>query len=231
MSRTLLHCSHPKGCSLLSLLCAASVSMIGCTDYSPSVFVRQAQFIDPEDECIVDADPEAGFLFSGRYDPAIGTNGYFAALLVGNQLIPRGDEDQLKPEANRVQFYEAEVELLSQTGDSVGAAFFQTISGFADPASGTEPGYGVAGVTLIPPGTAASGTVVARIIVRGVTLGGEDVETAFWDFPILVAPAQCVEPATCDDDVVAQCRIGQDSPADCRVTGVSDCCPAHPACP
>lgn len=215
MSRTLLS----------SLLCTASVSMFGCTDYSPSVFVRQAQIIDPEDECVVEADPEAGALFSGRYDPAVGTNGYFAALLVGNQLIPRGDEDQLKPEANRVQFYEAEVELLSQAGDSMGAAFFQTISGFADPSRGTEPGYGVAGITLIPPGTGASGTVVARIIVRGVTLGGEDVETAFWDFPILVAPIPCICPPSADDELIVQCVPGQDSSADCRLTDPALCAP------
>ncbi|HZO17069.1 MAG TPA: hypothetical protein VFB62_27520 [Polyangiaceae bacterium] len=197
--------------------------MIGCTDYSPSVFVRQAQLLNPEDDCLVENDPSSTAIYSGRYDPAIGTNGYFGALLVGNQLIPRGDEEQLKPEANRVQFYEAEVELLSQSGDSMGAAFFQTISGFADPSRGTEPGYGVAGVTLIPPGTAATGTVVARIIVRGVTLGGEDVETAFWDFPILVAPMDCLEPASCDDELVVQCVPGQDTPPDCRLTGQSAC--------
>jgi hypothetical protein len=204
------------------LACCLAVGAIGCTDYSPSVFIRQVQLRQPDDECIVDDDPDSIVLPSGLLDVSLNVTGYQAAILVGNQLVRLGDADQLKPEANRVQFFEAEIELLDQAGSGLGGGFFQTVSGFADPADGTEPGYGVVAATLIPPGGAGTtGTVVARVILRGVTLGGEEVETAFWDFPILVCDgcmaSFCQAFEGCDDEPAPECFRGQDIAPDCRL--------------
>jgi hypothetical protein len=205
------------------LIASAAVFQIGCTDYSTSVFIRQNQAPLTDSDCSVNNDPAAAALGSGSFYPNVQPNendgAYNAQLLVGNQLIPRGDTAQLKPESNRIQLYEAEVSLLDAGGGAVGSSFFQTITGFADPSSGTAPGYGVAFVTLIPPGAVtADGSVVARVIVRGVTLGGEDVETAFWDYPIRVqtSATACTEPDTCEDDHIVACDTGQDVAPDCR---------------
>ena len=83
-------------------------------------------------------------------------------------------------------------------------------------------------MTLIDGGTAQTflstggGSIIARVTVHGRTLGGDDVTTRPWDFPISVCNGcLCTEPS--DDDCEnpesapkGLCFIRQDAPFDCR---------------
>jgi len=231
--------------SLIALGAFGMVLGPGCADNRSSIFVRGAMVI-PQDTCTVLADSNADMLFRGAYDLAFAAGGaseYTAALLVGNQLVRRGNAATLRTETSRVIFREAEINLTNSAGDPItNGNFLVPVSGFADPATGTDPGYGAVAVTLIDATSAQSITagqeVVANIILRGETLGGVEVETDAWGFPITVCngclvyfPAEADDPAKagvdCDvrDEAPFYCRPGQDNAVDCRV-----CAGIVPAC-
>jgi hypothetical protein len=214
----------------VTLMAGLMVSSVACVDTGSTVFIRQVQAVTADDDCIVQPDPSALFRGSGFLDTSVGDGGYQAVLLVGNQMAQRGDAEQLKPETGRIQFYEVETEILDASGNSLGDVFFQTVSGFADPATNTDPGYGLVAATLIPGSMSAglSGTIVSRVIIRGTSLGGNDVETGFWDFPIEVCNGclrdSCLLPASCDDDIEPVCNLGQDALHDCRYVQATNPC-------
>jgi hypothetical protein len=82
-------------------------------------------------------------------------------------------------------------------------------------------------------GLGSSVTVVAEVRVFGHTLGGDEIESAIFNFPIdvcygcLVAfPLEAVENGSCLNATEAApdfdgCRAGQDDPIDCRACVVS----------
>jgi len=203
----------------------------GCTENNQSIFIRQVPVPDPEDQCAVTADSSGPALFSGRLDAALATT-YQQFFLVGNQMIPRGDSTRLLPETSRVQFYEADVQVFDN--DVLVDEFTVPISGFADPAAETSPSYGLVAVNPVLTSTTVDGIinvhgpqgvfVVARIAVRGVTLGGLDVTSGIYDFPIFVCGDRanqlpCItqlRPTSCEDDLTLACLRGQDLPHDCR---------------
>lgn len=217
---------------LAALLGVAALSLgAGCTENNQSIFIRQVPVPDPEDLCSVSADPASPALFSGRLDAALAST-YQQYFLVGNQLIPRGDAARLLPETSRVQFYEADVQIFDN--DVLVDEFTVPVSGFADPASETTPTYGLVAVNPILTSTTVDGIigvhgpqgvfVVARIVVRGVTVGGLDVSSGIYDFPVFVCGDRannvpCItqsRPTSCEDDLTLACIRGQDVPHDCR---------------
>jgi hypothetical protein len=209
----------------------------GCTDAETSVFVQRV--IIPEvadDGCTWNPDPSGLGLIFGKLDLGYtDPNGdplvtsYRAVLAVGNQLVERGDEDTLKPESNRIQFYEVEAEVFNFAGTKL-SEFTVPATGFADPSSGGNPGFGAVLATMVdidailqffPLGDAEplGQTIVSRVIVRGVTVGGTEVETAPWDFPIEVfASGSCREPDNCEGEIpTTACFLGNDATdIDCR---------------
>jgi hypothetical protein len=215
-----------------SVLAVAALSFgSGCVDNNESLFIRQVPLPDVEDQCTVTNDPTGAALSSGLADVAL-TSAYAQYFLVGNQLIPRGDADLLRPETSRVQLYEAEVDIFD--GGVLVDKFTVPVAGFVDPANETEPSFGIAVVNpVITANTlsaisavhgAAGVFIVARVKVNGTTLGGLDVATGVFDFPIFVcgdraAGASCVPrkvPASCMDELPSPCLPGQDSAHDCR---------------
>ena len=207
-------------------LTAAVASSPSCADTDSAIFVRQVQQILSTDECVTTNDPNTFTLSEGFLDRTVRRR-YDATVLVGNQLIPRGDNDRLLPETSRVHLYEAEIILFDFGGTEL-AAYTQPISGFADPTTSTIPGFGLANVPIIDPSVVDSlpnnQTIIARIKIFGRTLGGTEVETAYWDFPIDICDnclqASCV-PSECEDDCVQSCRPGQDEKLDCRAFATS----------
>lgn len=210
------------------IACFAALS-IGCTDAETSVFVQRVIVPDIEGEggCTYNPDPSGTALIQGYMDIGL-TQSYNAVLAVGNQLVQRGDEDTLKPESNRIQFYEVEVEVFDFQGGLL-SAFSVPATGFADPSSGSQPGYGAVGAILVDSaavaaleGSGAIGqTIVSRVIVKGVSLGGSEVETAPWDFPIVTAQSsqtavRCTSHVACDDEEPEFCYLGQDAIPSCR---------------
>ncbi len=229
-------------------------SSSGCADNESSLFVRGVMLVDPK-TCVVTPDPEGVFIAGGRLDAAISL-GYTGALLVGNQLVPRGDGENLRTETSRVELYAADVSIQSlggsvvQRGDGSAAEYSVPITGFVDPGSDADPGYGIAFVLLIDAATAkdlqatvaATGLVqelVASVIVRGHTLGGNELETPEYQFPISVCsgclvtfPGEADDPANPGPDCLLRsnveqtaCLLGQDSAVDCRL-----CSASLPAC-
>jgi hypothetical protein len=224
------------------LRCAIAASLAwgatGCVDNDSTIFVRQVQFVSSQDECLAAADPSATFLSNGIMDASL-TATYTAALLVGNQLIPRGDQDRTLPETSRVHFYRVDVEVLTADESSL-IEFTAPTSGFADPGSGSEAAYGVAFAPIIDQNSAAyavstGGTyLIARLKVYGRSLGGLELETDWWDFPVFVcsgclaqarpsAQPGCILPKDCEDEKVGTCFFGQDESPDCRDTGALVC--------
>lgn len=217
---------------LMALLGWAALSFgSGCTDNNETLFVRQVPIPDPEDKCAVPIDPASPALFSGRMDASLGST-YKQYFLVGNQMVPRGDAVRLRPETSRVQFYEADVEIFDT--DVLIDRFTVPVSGFADHAAETTPSYGLIEVNPVLTSTTVDGIiathgvqgafVVARVTVHGVSLGGLDIQSGIYDFPIFVCgdranKVPCIglsRPTSCDDDLILSCMRGQDVPHDCR---------------
>ena len=214
-----------------SVLIGLGFFSTGCTDNNSTVFIQQVQA--PSDECSYDNDPDATHIAKGYLDVNARLI-YDAVFLVGNQLIKRGDDAQFKVETSRVVFNEAEIEVFDYNGGSLGA-FSVPVSGFADPASGGTPGYGNAIVSLIDPATAAglvgtNQTVVSRVKVFGESLGGTDVETGYFDFPIEVCTGCLTDTrvtADCSaapEDIACPCTVGQDGPFDPRCSPATNPC-------
>lgn len=242
-----------KGAAVL-LVGAASALSTGCADNESSLFIRGALIPDGSD-CTVQATPSAPMIAQGTLDTGIRAE-YTADLLLGNQIVRRGNTASLRTETSRIQLYEADVALLDAAGnelsrgDGSAAAFTVPISGFVDPGSGTEPGYGATSVLLIDSATGqsldgqvtSSGLVqdiVASVIVRGRTLGGNEIESGEWRFPISIChcclvfvPPEADDPATsgvdCSvrEDTTATCtsRLGLDSAVDCRSVSSGSAC-------
>jgi len=234
---------------LTTLLALGALLGPGCAENQSSLFVRGAMLV-PSDTCEVSADASATLIFRGVLDLAFTTE-YRGVLLVGNQMVRRGNSASLRTETSRVSFESADVRILDAAGNELGA-FSAPASGFVDPSTGTEPGYGTVSVVMVDSGSAAGAVggadggsrtpveVVANVIVRGTTLGGEEIATGEWQFPIDVCrgclvffPGEADDPlvpgtdCSIRDDAPSLCRVGLDSPVDCRFcSGSNSICDA-----
>jgi hypothetical protein len=222
-----------------------------CADNESSLFVRGVKA--PEDTCEVDCGADGTYYFSGFVDAAFFPS-YVPALIVGNQIVPRGDSDVLRTETSRVRVYEAEVRLTYAStneavayGDGQPAEYAVTVAGTIDPGTGSDAGYGCTAVPLIDGGAmdvlrevayrSGSVDVIASVILRGRTLGGQEVESPEWSYPVNVcfgcrcvnvteAPADvcCGTPddPQCEDlDELAEPCPGTTARVDCRYAGTT----------
>jgi hypothetical protein len=243
------------------VIAAAAATAAGCADNNSTLFVYGVLATKAPD-CSVTADPGSMMFGDGSLDVAIGS-GYWAWLLVGNQYSPRGAKQQLKTETTRVTLTGAEVTLTSaSTGQVItcpstkncGGPFSVYGSGFASSSKSEDPGWGAIEVQLLPdavsaffrtdpsspigkPGEART-TIVASVRVYGKTLGGQDVESGAFTYPIQVCNGcsilygdydlvteQCLSKAGMTP--VLPCRVGQDSSIPCSsCVGIPICrCP------
>lgn len=212
-----------KGAAALVLLGAACMPLAsGCVEAEAPFFIRSVKFQGCEDITV-----DSSNLFSGTMDVAYSCE-YFAVLEMGNQLVRRGDETKLQVETSRIGVASVDVEILQSDAETVVHAFTYPTTGFIDPSTGGSPGRGLAGALLVD-GAAAGiiaqqggGLYVARIVVHGRTLGGEDIQTRPFDFPLEICiGCLCYEPAndTCigaDSAPSEQCFFPQDAGFDCR---------------
>lgn len=223
---------------VLAALAVAGTGASSCADNESQIFVRGV-IVPDSTTCTLKADPTGSLFLSGVLDVAL-RDEYRAGLLVGNQLVERGNSDQLRTETDRVVLRGAEVELYNQD-ETLRSAFSVPGTGFVDPGTGSDPGYGVIGVTLVPASEAAKfqqafgddrtadATITAAVRVFGDTLGGLEVESGQLGFPIIVCNGclvsyvgldpltnRCVTTAEFEPDEVP-CLIGQDQVVDCRL--------------
>ena len=239
-------------------LCAAAaavgVLVAGCVVSPSRVFVKGV-LSPPESSngrCTYEPQPTGPFLSAGVLDVAFAST-YQAPLLVGNQMVPRADLTQGRVETSRVQL-EGTVVRLTDVNGNVVTTFTNYATGAVDPASGTQPSFGVIIATLVDQATAASlrqqlapresRRFLANVAVFGRTTGAQGVETAEYQYPLSVClgclvtfPPDSVDPVraqlengrpNCAKAATAGtttlCNYGQDSAIDCRT------CQGNPIC-
>lgn len=202
--------------ALTATALAGSGLVGGCAENRASLFIAQAMYLDPEDSCAPDPDPSEAAIVGGIWDLGVGYP-YVARLLIGNQLRPVGNNNQLRAETNRIQLQWAEVELSTLNGSAAAAPYRVPLSGTVSPDDSSDPGWISLPVQLIPsrnqlPGGTGDYMVSVRIV--GTTLGGTTVESSPWDFPVQVCEgclAKCPE-----DPSVSACVPGSDFRTECN---------------
>lgn len=231
-----------------AVLLGISLAGSGCTEVETGFFILGNVSTEPPD-CV--ADPESSNVLRGEgvLDVSLRPD-YVATLKVGSQLAPRGDKTNLRTETMIATFSGAEVRL---TGDNAEPVAFTVpaVGTSIPPDTSADPSFGIVSATLIPAalgieiaaGITSRGEVrtrIAQVRVFGETLGGLEIETGPFDYPIRVCSGCLVDfPAdalvegvdggpvcggSVDDAPEAPCRMGQDDVVDCRL------CLTNPAC-
>lgn len=180
--------STSKFVSALAMLGGASLLVPSCADNGVSLFIRGVIAIKAPD-CVAKPDADVTLWPSIFFDNALAAQ-VEVPLLIGSQLFGRGDPKTSRGEPNRIQLSGAEVELTDTGGNAIVPKFTVPTLGVVDPTASSDASYGVAYVTLIPSGVAATvatktGTttygprklILANVKVFGKTLGGTDVES------------------------------------------------------
>jgi hypothetical protein len=252
VGRCLMLAALPIGALALTPACAQNDQSIYIRDTLAPPTNRQ------NNECVYLPDPTAPFLPEGILDVAA-RDSYTVNLLIGSQLAPRGDTAALRTESNRAHLNGAVVTVTDTVGGQIGA-FTATGTGFVDPQQNNTAAFGILSVTAIDVVTAqkiasslptnADGTkgvklVLANIKAFGTTLGGVDIESGAYQFPIRVCSGCLINFATGDDPAVKgvdcslplstgtsssgivtviPCNAGQDEITPCQL------CLDHPAC-
>ena len=219
-----------KGGIPLVLLGAVAVPVgQGCIKAETPFFIRSTKTQGCDAVSVDGTD-----LGEGRMDARYACS-YSAVLELGNQLVKRGDETKLQVETSRISVTSFDVVTVDESTGAQISAFTTPSTGFVDPSSGGEPGYGLAAALLVDRAganalkAAGGGRIIAQITAHGRTLGGDDISSREFDFPINVCVG-CLCSTPTDDTCVSsmsspkeQCFFPQDSPFDCRFLGGHDC--------
>jgi hypothetical protein len=233
-------------------LAAAGVLLLSaCAENDSSLYVAGV-LASPGSGCEYSPDPGSLQLFSGVLDVAFRSK-YEGVVLVGNQLTPRGNKEELRTETSGFRIRGAEVQLTNSQG-AVLDEFSVNGGGFVQTTSSEGAGYGLAQVTMIPPSRGraleeelqgnrgAKRTLIANVRVFGETLGGVEITSGDFTFPIDVCWGCLVQyplEAIIADEVTGefvcggpadgvkleQCVPGQDEFIDCRA-----CAAVTPVC-
>lgn len=223
------------------------VAAPGCAEVDSEMFIRAVVARRPPD-CIAAATAEAPTVVNGFLDVSLRSE-YVATLLVGNQVLTRGDPATAKTETSRVGLVRAEVSVENASGTQLNS-FEVPITGFVNQALGLEPGFGLATVTLIDSKAASLANakdaslkrLVSKVRVFGKTLGGAEVQSNEFQFIIFACKGclinypdgtddpnidgrDCTLPGTTDlQDNAGACLPGQDTPIDCRICHAAGRC-------
>ena len=212
---------------------AISLAPQGCAENRSTLYI--VGVLAKTSDCTVTFDPGQPRIGRGLMDTLVSasqvapgqfeTTAYSPPVLIGNQMVPQGSPDQLRTETSRIDLRGAEV-ALEAVGGSELVRFSTTASGSLNPSPSSTPGFFGSTVMMSPPAmNLEDGEYLAKVRVFGVTLGGQDVETGEFHFPIQVcsgcslsfsaeslAAGQCIP-----GDEASLCRPGQDGPTDCSV--------------
>jgi hypothetical protein len=235
--------------SIVAVGLAVSAALPACATNDESIFIRGA--LAPASQrvngaCVYTSDPQQTELFEGAFDVGLSDN-YFAVLLVGNQMIGRGDPQNNRAESNRAHITGAIVRVTEPDGTQIGE-FTSYAVGFADPQNNNTPGFATIGVTVIDALTSGkikpkltNRTLTKQVILFikafGKSLGGKDLESGEFQFPIQVCngclvdftqgyePTSKTQPRNCDKAFSSTggattggpCIIGQDAAVNCQL--------------
>lgn len=182
-----------------------------CVENDQSLFVRSVLAPSTNRQngaCVYTDDPQQPQLFEGLLDVGVRDN-YFAVVLVGNQLIQRGDPTNTRAEPNRVHLNGAVVRVTEPNGNQI-AEFTSLATGFADISTNNNPDFGTMGIVAIDGPTAATlrgqlpnrtttKQVILQIKAFGKTLGGVDLESGEFQLPLKVCNGCLVSFAGAND--------------------------------
>jgi hypothetical protein len=228
-----------------------------CADNDQSIFIRDV-LAPPSNRqngtCVYTPDPTATMISEGVLDVGL-SQVYNVMLIVGSQMIQRGDSINTRAESNRVHINGATVKVTDANGSKTYGDFSTLGSGFLDTQLNNIPGWGLAGVSAIDAPTGAKiaaeltafgpeKQVVANIKLFGKTLGGVDLESGEFQFPIKVCKGCLIDFSTGQDPTVQgrncalppaaagtsaaaapPCQVGQDEPVSCQ-----SCVKTNPLC-
>jgi hypothetical protein len=164
----------------------------GCAEDQTMLYVRA--IVPPTKGCGFDGSVDANVvaLTWGMLDWSCKKE-YSANILIANTMQRNPSNELRRTEANRVQIQTIEVNAILPGGAVV--AYDLPATAVIEPADGTTPGYAVVGVPLLPfrkiefsriPGTGLVKQVDFEIRVRGKTLGGNEVTSAPFLFPVRI---------------------------------------------
>jgi hypothetical protein len=202
--------------ALLTTL-SLTASLTGCVDNESSLFIEGVLSLSASD-CLAQPDSDAEFTPQGVLDVYF-SEGYVAAVQVGNQLTQQGNREKTRTETSRLRLEGAIGTVFDVNG---GEHPFEAIAtGFAHPASGTEPGLAAIFVNLVNSEMIAAlrdtegyGMIVVRFRVYGTTLGGKEIESGDFDYPIYVCNGCLVDyPPEADDTAVTGYQCGASADA------------------
>lgn len=235
---------------------AVSAVVPACADNDQTIYIRS--ILAPAVQrsggaCTYTDDPAQPSLASATLDVAL-SDSYFAWLLVGNQLVARGDPQNNRAESNRVHVNGGVVRVKDTSGNLL-REFTSYATSFLDPQNSSTPDFAPVGLTIFDapasalvqgelPTRANRKTVLITIKAFGKTTGGKDVESGEFTVPMEVCngclvsfldandPAEMIQPnckkplaATTGGADTGPCRIGQDSAIPCQA-----CVGLNPRC-
>jgi hypothetical protein len=225
-----------KAVGLLAL--GGAIASSSCVDNDSSLFIYGVMDIT-NSECVAKPDGSAVMIAEGVLDRQF-ADGYVAAFLVGSHLTERGSREKLRTETARLSITGAHMTLYGTEGAVI--EFDTPATGLVNPASGTDPGLAAVFARLVRYDDMAKlgqdGQMIARVKILGTTLGGQDIESAIFDYPItlctgclLYYPTEALDPnppylctgtAEASSDISKVCFIGQDGYFPCTLCAAKD---------
>ena len=237
----------------LLLLGGAGAVVAACAHDNSSVFVADVlapQYVTSGNICVFTGQTTQATLSKGVLDVAL-LQEYNPVYLVGNQLVPQVNSQQLQTETSTVQITSAAVRITDSSGNNLNS-FTVMASATIFPSSGGVPTFEPIQVLTIDEGTIAANDDIQNKVVNqpfmhsgivrlityvkfyGQTLGGDNVETGEFPFPVDVCqgcliqfsstdvqagcPApNCNNAGASSTTVSSPCTIGQDVPVDCSL--------------
>jgi hypothetical protein len=212
-----------------------------CVDNDQSIYIHSVlapSATRTNGICTYTADATQPELSQGEVDVYL-RDTYSSEILVGNGMIQRGDSLAPRTEPNRAHIQGAVVRVTDANGKAYGE-FTALGDGFVDPGSAGTPSFGPFGVTTIDATTMAkiAGDVqpaqpviaVVNIKIFGVTLGGVDLESSEFQFPVVVCKGCLINFNGHDDPQVAGVDCNLDATAAAAGAGGSTATTTQPPC-
>jgi|GEM_PF-1198597 len=165
----------------------AALFLSACVDNKSTLYVDHVVAYDADEKT---CSAQTGlYLGTGSWDPAPGRP-YVARMVLGNQLMPLGDNDTLRPETSRIALKGAEIQIEGSDGSLALPAFTTNFAATIHPDESEDPGFITVEVPLIPAGAstilAPGETYNVKLKVFGETLAGTEIESGEFVFPVLV---------------------------------------------
>jgi hypothetical protein len=257
---------HLRRLGAVALLAVGAAMMpSSCASDDSSIFIRSCLATTDRTACMFQIQTTSTEIYSGTIDAAYAGE-YHCIAAVENQMVTTGDPTTLMTETDGVELYEAEVQVLDPSQGNLALKQFSTpITGYIDPGMAGTPGIAGTDILMVDADTVTKEaakivgsthvqTVVASVIAKGRTLGGLEVHSQEFLFPVdIYYGGTCFDPAGTQccggtsSSTTVDCRLAIDESTNCAlvcgylgpckhlacdidpVTGLSDISSAH--CP